>query len=239
MKKIIILVVLPIIGFSQSNCENSILDEILQNPEVNQYFQLALSVNISELEFINNCDQDINYTMFVPGNNVPNESAALLLGLTGKLIDYIPYYIYMGDLPYAELIELNGNSIEMMDGNQAVINYYDGPFINEAMITIEDICACNGTIHIIDDLIWAPGVINLHEKINDIELYINSIENVLKLSKIEREGVLQILDTSGKVVLSKNVNNNININTSKYKGGIYILNFQSTQQQLTKLISIN
>ena len=162
------LVMLPIIGFSQLDCENPILDEILQNPEVNQYFQLALSVNISELEFINNCDQDINYTMFVPGNNVPNESAALLLGLTGELIDYISYYIYMGDLSYAELIALNGNSIEMMDGNQAVINYYSGPFINDSMITIEDICACNGTIHIIDDLIWAPGAIGLNERVNAV-----------------------------------------------------------------------
>jgi uncharacterized surface protein with fasciclin (FAS1) repeats len=239
MKKLIILLMVPIIGFSQSNCENSILDEVLQNTEVNQYFQLALSLNMSELEFINNCDQDINYTMFVPGNNVPNESAALLLGLTGELIEYIPYYIYMGDLSYAELIELNGNSIEMMDGNQAIINYDDGSCINEALITIEDICACNGTIHIIDDLIWAPGVINLYEKTNSIELHINSSENTLNLSKITKEGEVKILDTSGKVVFSKNVNNHVNINTSKYKAGIYIINFQSAQQQLTKLISIN
>jgi len=62
MRKIIVLLILPIIGFSQS--EDPILDELLQSSEVNQYFQLAISLNVAELQFLNDCDSDINYTMF-------------------------------------------------------------------------------------------------------------------------------------------------------------------------------
>ena len=98
MRRILILtIILSNIGFSQ-DCENSILDEVVQNENVNQYFQLALSLNIADLSFLNDCDSDETYTMFVPGINVPTSSAATLLSLDGDLIDYINYYITT-DLP--------------------------------------------------------------------------------------------------------------------------------------------
>ena len=79
MKRILILtIILSNIGFSQ-DCENSILDEALQNENVNQYFQLALSINIADLSFLNDCESDATYTMFIPGNSVPTSSAATLL----------------------------------------------------------------------------------------------------------------------------------------------------------------
>ena len=55
MKKLISVLLLSTIGFSQ-DCENSILDEVLINESVNQYFQMALSLNIEELSFLGDCD---------------------------------------------------------------------------------------------------------------------------------------------------------------------------------------
>ena len=101
MRKFIILLILPIIGFSQ--CEDPILDKILQDSNVNQYFQLAISLNVTELQFLNDCNADINYTMFVPGNDLPNESASLLLGLGGELIDYISYYTHPESIEFSNI----------------------------------------------------------------------------------------------------------------------------------------
>ena len=112
MRKLFILFFLPIIGFSQ-NCEDSIIDEILGNNEINDYFQIALSLSLDELDYINNCDEDMSYTMFAPGNEVPTASATQLMGLDGNLIDYISYYIYPGT------IEDWNNTITMIDGNSA------------------------------------------------------------------------------------------------------------------------
>lgn len=234
MRKFIVLLILPIIGFSQ--CEDPILDKILQDSNVNQYFQLAVSLNVAELQFLNDCNTDVNYTMFVPGNDLPNESASLLLGLGGELVDYISYYTHPESI---EFLDFTSSDIEMLDGNianisvnQSVDNY--NVMINQANITIQDICACNGVIHIIDDLIWAPGVISLNER-----AYVNQQENLLNFSKIKNKGVLEIRDINGKIILNKIVDNTTTINTSNYNTGIYIVQLQTPDQNLRELFFIN
>jgi hypothetical protein len=234
MRKFIVLLILPIIGFSQ--CEDPILDKILQDSNVNQYFQLAVSLNVAELQFLNDCNTDVNYTMFVPGNDLPNESASLLLGLGGELFDYISYYTHAESI---EFLDFTSSDIEMLDGNianisvnQSVDNY--NVMINQANITIQDICACNGVIHIIDDLIWAPGVISLNER-----ACINQQENLLNFSKINNKGVLEIRDINGKIILNKIVDNTTTINTSNYNTGIYIVQLQTPDQNLRELFFIN
>ena len=248
MRKLIFALIIPIIGFSQldGDCENSILDEVLQSTEVNQYFQLAISLNAAELQFLNDCDADISYTMFVPGNDVPNESASLLLGLGGELMDYISYYIHMESLSSTQLWEMNGSMLEMMDGNESSIDLIplNPPktsliAINESIITTVDICACNGVIHIINDLIWAPGVIKLNENSNRLKFCVDYIECVLKVSKIGKKGLLEIRDINGKIMLSETIEKNTTINTSNYTTGIYIVQFQTPTENLRELLFIN
>ena len=43
MKQILIFVLLSTIGFSQ-NCENPILDQVLESNDVNQYFKIAFPI---------------------------------------------------------------------------------------------------------------------------------------------------------------------------------------------------
>ena len=225
---------ISLIGFSQNDCENSILDELLQNSNVNQWFQIAISLNASELSFINECNEDENYTMFVPGNSVPNESTATLATLSGEIMDYIPYYIHLNAYSYSELIELNGTALEMMDGNLASINYYDGPFINEAMITIEDICACNGIIHVINDLIWAPGIY-LDEEINNQGVLIDYNKDYIEISNIPNNGIVEIFNMEGKLIFYDQFYQQKNINTTDLKKGIHILKIQLENNNTTKL----
>jgi len=259
VKKLLIsLLLLSMLGFSQ-DCENSILDEVLQNDNINQYFQIALTINTASLDFLNNCDQDISYTMFVPGSDVPTSSAATLLSLDGELIDYINYYITYNDNIYQELLSQSDLTqgvwassilVDMIDGNQsgiiAQINQYDTEdimswTINDINISTSantPICACNGSIYIIDDLIWAPGVLDLEESYNQV-VYHNSYQKLLNVSKITEKGVLKIVDMRGTVLLSKEVNNNTQINTSTYRSGVYFINFKSQNQNFTESFLIN
>jgi len=238
MRKFIVLLILPIIGFSQ--CEDPILDKILQDSNVNQYFQLAISLNVAELQFLNDCNADVNYTMFVPGNDLPNESASLLLGLGGELIDYISYYTHPESINF---LDFSSGEIEMLDSNmanilvtQSIDNY--NVMINQANITIQDICACNGVIHIIDDLIWAPGVISLNES-NSLTTYVNQKENLLNFSKIANKATLEIRDINGKIILNKSIDNTTTINTSTYKTGMYIVQLKTPYKNLIELLFIN
>ena len=238
MKKLVFLL-LPFIGFSQE-CENSILDNVLQNSDVNQYFQIALSLNIQELEFLNNCDTTLSYTMFVPGNDVPNESVNTLLTLDGEFMDYIPYYIYEGSLSYSDLVNLNGSDIIMNDGNSANINYYDGPFINQSMLTISDLCACNGIIHVIDDLIWAPGVFNFDIKENNnSKLHYDYFEKNVVISDVNTTTVIKITDLMGRVILFEKITTPTQIKLENYQKGCYFINIFIDDDIYSKKIIIN
>lgn len=160
MKKLLLIVILlSNIGFSQ-NGENSIFDEVSNNENVNLYFQIAWNMNDEELSFLANCEEDMVYTVFIPGNDVPTASAANLIGLSNELITYINYYIHPSELI---LDPQNTNTLlTMLDGNQTelylpigVDMIVDNATINNISI-ISEIAACNGMIYIINDLLWAP-----------------------------------------------------------------------------------
>ena len=164
MKKLLLVVILlSKIGFSQ-NGENPIFDEVSSNDNVNLYFQLfAWDTNEEELSFLANCDEDMVYTVFIPGEEIPGPSAALLVGgLMNPLITYINYYIHPGELILDP--ENTNTLLTMLDGNQA--EFYcpinSDVIVGNATIDnisiIGEIPACNGIIYIIDDLLWAaPG----------------------------------------------------------------------------------
>ncbi|MBE38061.1 MAG: hypothetical protein CMP50_05415 [Flavobacteriales bacterium] len=265
MKQLIALLLLSTIGFSQDG-ENSILDELLISDEVNGYFQLALSLNVDNLSFLNNCDDTTSYLVFAPGNNVPTSSVSTLLGLDGDAIDYILYYVTIPNddedtvlsTLCADVILSGGIGtcepyvMNMIDGNTAELTYTiditagDGfdaitvASINDVNISNypEGIPACNGSIYIINDLIWAPGI-GLEENSSFMSIYPNPAKDVLNVSKIAEIGVLELIDMSGKVLLSQEINNDTQIHTSNYKKGIYLISFTSKNQRFTQLLSIN
>ena len=233
MRKLFILFFLPIIGFSQ-NCEDSIIDEILCNNEINDYFQIALSLSLDELDYINNCDEDMSYTMFAPGNEVPTASATQLMGLDGNLIDYISYYIYPGT------IEDWNNTITMIDGNSAELMSTENqiPTINNINIS-NSVCACNGIIYIIDNLMWSSESINLNEKNNDINLKFINSNKLLEISNIQDPSLLSIVDINGKNIFRKELKNRTSITLSNYTTGLYIISLQSHKDYFSQLIMIN
>tara|TARA_B100000902_G_C27224387_1_gene871397 strand:+ start:267 stop:983 length:717 start_codon:yes stop_codon:yes gene_type:complete len=238
MKKIIIFL-LPIIGFSQ-NCENSILDEVLENENVNQYFQLALSFNISELTYLNNCDSETSYTMFVPGNSVPPESTAAILTLPGDLIDYISYYIHPESMNF---LDFTNEDIEMIDGNMANISVAQSiadynVMINQANITIQDICTCNGVIHIIDDLIWANNNTDIQEH-TPITHYYNPFQQTITINPNLNSGQVKIIDISGKVVNLKDIVSYPTIDISNLNPGVYFISYTDEKNIYNQKILIN
>lgn len=225
MKKIIFLL-FPFIGFSQ-NCENPILDLILESSQVNQYFQLALSFNINELSYLNDCDSQNNFTFFAPGITVPTSSAAQLVSIGGELMDYIPYYIHSESI---NLLDFSTGEIEMMNGNSAFISVTQSVndynvMVNQANITIQDICGCNGTIHIIDDLIWAENF-NIYETKSNNRIIVRN--KIVKVSNLKESEELSIIDNNGKIIKSVIGKNSIaEINISKYNNGHYLATIRS------------
>ena len=235
-----IILLTSYIGFSQ-NCENSILDEILVNDNVNQYFQIALSLNLNDLSFLDDCDGDINYTMFAPGIDVPTESVTPLVGSTTDMIDLILHYVHEGELDFPTT-NITGDFI-MLDENY--INIITSPlaaFINENVSILNHlspICTCNGLIYTIDDLIWPPNIGLESELDQKISIYPVPSKNVLKISGYEHGGVLNIINNHGTTIYSQTIDNNLEIDVSNYPPGLYFIDLKSKNSHFTKSVIIN
>ena len=75
-----------------------------------------------------------------------------------ELVNLLAYHVY-GDTVYSgDAIALDGNSIEMLNGEMADISVQDGNlFINDARVVTADIAAGNGVIHAINKVLSLPG----------------------------------------------------------------------------------
>ena len=230
------------IGFSQL-CENPILDESVMTTEGNQYFQLALSLEAANLmgqePSLLDCNSAIEYTMFLPGNSVPSASVAQLSGLPDDLINYLTYYIHPGNITLTPGFNI---SLQMLDGNEADFNVpnntMNNPTINNVEI-IDEICTCNGVIYIIDELIWAPGVMNtnIHTSPTPFVSY-NSLKNQFNIYNYKDQGTLTIKDLSGRTLFKKVIKNNLPVSGCNYKTGIYLVEFKSRDNKFESLIFI-
>ena len=241
MKKLLNIILLTSsIGFSQ-NCENSILDEILINENVNQYFQIALSLNLDGLSFLDDCDSDINYTMFAPGIDVPTASVTPLVGSTADMIDLILHYVHEGELDF--LTTNVSDDFIMLDENY--ISIFTSPlagFINENVSILNHlspICTCNGLIYTIDDLIWPPNIGLEGELDQKISIYPVPSKNVLNVSGYGHGGVLNIINNHGVTIYSQTLDSNIEIDVSNYRPGLYFIDLKSKNSHITKSVIIN
>ena len=153
LNKLIILLLLPVISFSQCENTNTTLDEVLTNDSVNQYFQLALSLSLDDFSYLDECyssnTPEEDYILLAPGNDIPvTEITPLIdMGADVMLEDALGYYVWEStQLPEIYLLNMiNGVNI------------------------IEEICTCSGMIYIIDGLVWSPTIevneYNLNKKV--------------------------------------------------------------------------
>ena len=140
LNKLIILLLLPVISFSQCENTNTTLDEALQNENVNQWFQVALSLSLDDFSYLNECSSPNmigeDYILLAPGNDIPTVEITPLMemGTDVMLEEALSYYVWE-DTQSSEMSEFIG--------------------INDVNV-IEEICTCNGIIYIIDGLVWSP-----------------------------------------------------------------------------------
>ena len=103
---------------------------------------------------------DGSFTVFAPTDNafasLPTDTLKNLLKPENKenLNDILLYHVFNGKVTAQDAAKLNGQEIDMTNGEKAKISVKDGKvFINDAEVVIADISAKNGIIHIIDTVL--------------------------------------------------------------------------------------
>ncbi len=153
----------------------------------------------------------------------------LLSDPTGDLADILLYHVVSGKVMSGDLSDgmmaetLLGKDIEVeIDGSNV--------YINDAMVTVADIEADNGVVHMIDAVLLPPVATSLDqnsiENVN-IDLYPNPANNYINVAvnDIELEGTkVRIINTSGAVFNEFNLNStNERLDISSLSPGLYYM----------------
>ncbi len=100
------------------------------------------------------------FTVFAP-TNAAFEAALAELGITAEellasdnLADILTYHVVAGEVLAADVVELDGQSVETVNGQSVAITVDDGGvFVNGIAVSATDIPASNGVIHVIDGVL--------------------------------------------------------------------------------------
>lgn len=107
-------------------------------------------------------DPSANLTVFAPTDAafaaIDPEALNALLADIPALTNVLQYHLLSGQVDSATALTLDGQSVEMANGELVDISVTDGNlFVNESQVIIADVPASNGVIHVIDAVLFPPG----------------------------------------------------------------------------------
>ncbi len=169
-------------------------------------------------------DPFVEYTVFAPTNDAFN-SLAVTLGtdLAGilalpNLSDILLYHVVSGTVLSTGL---TASDVPTLNGLSVTVDLTTGVMINDATVTLADVTADNGVVHVIDGvLLPIPLSVNEMGAIN-VSIYPNPTADFVRVSNLTRANY-QIMDLKGAMVKSGTMLDN-NINISDLQSGTYII----------------
>jgi len=101
-------------------------------------------------------------TVFAPTDAafaaIDPEALNALLDDVPALTNVLQYHLLAGQVDSATALTLDGQSVEMANGDLIDNSVIDGNlFVNDSQVTIADVPASNGVIHVIDAVLFPPG----------------------------------------------------------------------------------
>ncbi len=186
------------------------------------------------------------FTVFAPTDNafaaLPEGTVeALLEDPTGDLAQILLYHVVANKAMSTDLSD--GQMIETLQGKKVEVKIMDGKvYINDAMVTVADVMADNGVVHVIDAVLIPRITTSVENNIsrNDIKVFPNPASHFIQISSESSNDNCSVFiyDASGKIVIMKNNYNYQNlIDISELHKGIYIIKtFNSSSEKTSKLI---
>ncbi|MEN9304094.1 MAG: hypothetical protein RL264_2523 [Bacteroidota bacterium] len=162
------------------------------------------------------------FTVFAPTNDAFNDLAtALNTDLNGilnlpNLADVLLYHVLGTEVSSAQL---TAGAVTTLNGETITISLTGGVKVNDANVTLADVNADNGIVHVIDGVLLPSASINENNDLI-VTLYPNPVVNELFVKGLAG-GNFQIVDITGSVKKAGNFNESINV--SDLSNGNYVL----------------
>jgi uncharacterized surface protein with fasciclin (FAS1) repeats len=148
---------------------------------------------------------------------------ALLQDPTGQLAQILLYHVASGNVLSTDLSD--GQIITTLQGETVTVSITGGNvFINNAQVTVADIQADNGVVHVINAVLL-PQPNNVNEVENSISIYPNPTADFIRVDRSENTPVAyRVIDANGKQVLAGTLNgSSAQIDVTSIASGLYNL----------------
>jgi uncharacterized surface protein with fasciclin (FAS1) repeats len=170
-------------------------------------------------------------TVFAPTNTAFNDLAtALGTDLAGvlaspNLTEILTYHVLATEVTSTQLV--NNSNVPTLNGQTVLVTTTPTVKINESNVTLADVQAQNGVVHVIDAVLL-PGFADINEvSIADLNFYPNPATENISIDNFTT-GNYQILNSLGQMVKSGKIENNL-ISVLDLESGSYIVRFTNEE----------
>ena len=151
MRKIMLSIAFLLLG-SALIAQNTVVDIV-----VNSENHTSLEAAVIAAGLADDLSGEGPFTLFAPTDDafaaLPEETVSSLLeNPTGALADILLYHVVSGKAMSSDLS--NGQTIASLNGDKINVRIEDGKaYVDNAMVTVADIKAENGVVHVIDEVL--------------------------------------------------------------------------------------
>ena len=209
----------------------TVVDIIVNSPDHNTLETAVIAAGLAD-----DLSGDGPFTVFAPTDAAfaalpASLIAELLADPTGQLTQILLYHVVGAEALSSSLS--NGQTISTLQGDDVTVSITNGNvFINNAQVTVADIMADNGVVHVIDAVL-TPGVSVNESDLTSAVVYPNPASDALTVSIAEMKGTTQfsIYSVTGSLVSTGVLNSmNTTIPVSALAQGMYQLTLMNGEQ---------
>jgi uncharacterized surface protein with fasciclin (FAS1) repeats len=165
------------------------------------------------------------FTVFAPTNTAfDNLAIALGTDLNGilalpNLADVLTYHVVEGTVLSTQLV---AGPVGTVNGDDIIISLTNGVQVNNSTVTLADVLADNGVVHVIDNVLL-PSTANLAENPStNVKVYPNPFQEKLNIVTVGKSDY-KLMDFNGRILYSGSLLSNETLNLSNLDAGSYIL----------------
>jgi hypothetical protein len=220
----------------------TVVDVIVNSPEHDTLEAAVIAAGLAD-----DLSGEGPFTVFAPTDAAFKALPAgtidtLLSDPTGDLANILLYHVVGAKALSTDLSD--GQELTTLLGKKVNVTINDdGVFINDAKVTVADIEADNGVVHVIDAVLLPPvetGVFN-GPSVKTVNVFPNPAVNRIKLTGIEgsNKGYLKIYNLNGAMVYDKLIRNfNDYISLNRLQSGSYVLTVETKAGRYTQKLMI-
>ncbi|MBM3165318.1 MAG: fasciclin domain-containing protein [Bacteroidetes bacterium] len=173
------------------------------------------------------------FTVFAPTNQAFTDLAtALNTDLNGilalpNLADILLYHVVGGTVLSTQL---TAGPVTTLEGSDVIVSLTGGVKINDANVTMADVPADNGVVHVLDKVILESYLGINENNTFSFGLFPNPSNGLVSINGVDNAEVI-VSDLSGKTFISQSVNNNTSLDLNGLSNGTYLVTISQNGNQ--------